>query len=209
VLYDRARSVLVAQLPGVTPALSESDIARERSSLEEAIRKVETEVRTPTRRRARRLHHCRRCVRRRARTCRSRPLPRSLRSRRWRCGPLRSPAEPRRLPAPPVPELRWSRLRSRSSTEPSRASKPSRSVRPAAAPHATPNAYWRVHPPPTPAARVSRGVRAIPRRRDRLRAAWNRPRRRPSSTRPTQRSHRRRNRGSRRCRCASSRSGRW
>ena len=43
-LYDRARSALVAQLRGVTPALSESDITRERSSLEEAIRKVETEA---------------------------------------------------------------------------------------------------------------------------------------------------------------------
>src|SRR5262252_6287340 len=42
-LYDRARSALVAQLRGVTPALSESDITRERLSLEEAIRKVETE----------------------------------------------------------------------------------------------------------------------------------------------------------------------
>ena len=39
-LYDRARSVLVAQLRGVKPALSESDLTRERSSLEEAIRKV-------------------------------------------------------------------------------------------------------------------------------------------------------------------------
>src|SRR4029077_7952281 len=43
-LYDRARSALVAQLRGVTPALSESDITREWSSLEEAIRKVETEA---------------------------------------------------------------------------------------------------------------------------------------------------------------------
>jgi hypothetical protein len=43
-LYDRARSALVAQLRGVTPALSESDITRERLSLEEAIRKVETEA---------------------------------------------------------------------------------------------------------------------------------------------------------------------
>jgi hypothetical protein len=43
-LYDRARSALVAQLRGVTPALTESDITRERLSLEEAIRKVETEA---------------------------------------------------------------------------------------------------------------------------------------------------------------------
>jgi hypothetical protein len=43
-LYDRARAALVAQLRGVTPALVESDITRERLSLEEAIRRVETEA---------------------------------------------------------------------------------------------------------------------------------------------------------------------
>jgi hypothetical protein len=42
-LYERARAALVAQLRSVTPALSESDITRERLSLEEAIRKVEVE----------------------------------------------------------------------------------------------------------------------------------------------------------------------
>src|SRR5206468_9925120 len=42
-LYERARTALVAQLRGVTPALSESDITRERLALEEAIRKVEAE----------------------------------------------------------------------------------------------------------------------------------------------------------------------
>src|SRR5947208_7429962 len=42
-LYERARSALVAQLRGVQPALSESDITRERLALEEAIRKVEAE----------------------------------------------------------------------------------------------------------------------------------------------------------------------
>lgn len=42
-LYERARAALVAQLRGVTPALSESDITRERLALEEAIRKVEAE----------------------------------------------------------------------------------------------------------------------------------------------------------------------
>src|SRR5262245_22583450 len=42
-LYERARSALVAQLRGVTPALSESDVTRERLALEEAIRKVEAE----------------------------------------------------------------------------------------------------------------------------------------------------------------------
>lgn len=42
-LYERARAALVAQLRGVTPALNESDITRERLALEEAIRKVEAE----------------------------------------------------------------------------------------------------------------------------------------------------------------------
>src|SRR6202043_3475595 len=39
-LYERARSALVTQLRAVEPALSESEITRERLSLEEAIRKV-------------------------------------------------------------------------------------------------------------------------------------------------------------------------
>src|SRR5262245_27784962 len=43
-LYERARGALVQQLRGVTPALSESDITRERLALEEAIRKVEAEA---------------------------------------------------------------------------------------------------------------------------------------------------------------------
>jgi hypothetical protein len=43
-LYERARSALLAQLRGVTPALNESDITRERLALEESIRKVEAEA---------------------------------------------------------------------------------------------------------------------------------------------------------------------
>src|SRR5215472_14355183 len=42
-LYERARAALVAQLRGVSPALDESDVTRERLALEEAIRKVEGE----------------------------------------------------------------------------------------------------------------------------------------------------------------------
>lgn len=42
-LYERARNALVAQLRGLEPPLSESEITRERLSLEEAIRKVEAE----------------------------------------------------------------------------------------------------------------------------------------------------------------------
>jgi hypothetical protein len=43
-LYERARSALVTQLRSVEPPLSESDITRERLSLEEAIRKVEADA---------------------------------------------------------------------------------------------------------------------------------------------------------------------
>src|SRR5215469_7633727 len=43
-LYERARTALLTQLRGVTPALSEQDITRERLALEEAIRKVEAEA---------------------------------------------------------------------------------------------------------------------------------------------------------------------
>ena len=42
-LYERARTALVAQLRSVTPALSESDVTRERLALEESVRKVEAE----------------------------------------------------------------------------------------------------------------------------------------------------------------------
>src|ERR1700746_401762 len=49
VLYERARTALVTQLRGVVPALSESDITRERLALEEAIRKVEAEAARQTR----------------------------------------------------------------------------------------------------------------------------------------------------------------
>jgi hypothetical protein len=42
-LYERARGALLGQLRGVTPALNESDITRERLALEESIRKVEAE----------------------------------------------------------------------------------------------------------------------------------------------------------------------
>src|SRR5580704_17349218 len=43
-LYERARSALVTQLRSVEPALSESEITRERLSLEEAMRKVEADA---------------------------------------------------------------------------------------------------------------------------------------------------------------------
>src|ERR1700692_4533570 len=43
-LLERARAALIAQLRGVEPPLSESEITRERLSLEEAVRKVESEA---------------------------------------------------------------------------------------------------------------------------------------------------------------------
>src|SRR5262245_3691147 len=43
-IYERARTALLAQLRGVTPALEESDVTRERLALEESIRKVEAEA---------------------------------------------------------------------------------------------------------------------------------------------------------------------
>ena len=43
-LYERARTRLLAQLRGLNPPLSESEITRERLALEEAVRKVEAEA---------------------------------------------------------------------------------------------------------------------------------------------------------------------
>lgn len=43
-LYERARTALIAQLRSVEPPLSEFEITRERLSLEEAVRKVESEA---------------------------------------------------------------------------------------------------------------------------------------------------------------------
>src|SRR5258706_14215629 len=43
-IYERARAALIAQLRSVDPPLSESEITRERLSLEEAVRKVESEA---------------------------------------------------------------------------------------------------------------------------------------------------------------------
>ena len=49
-LYERARTALVAQLRAVEPALSESEITKERLALEDAIRKVEAEAARKSRR---------------------------------------------------------------------------------------------------------------------------------------------------------------
>jgi hypothetical protein len=43
-IYQRARATLLGQLQGLKPPLTESEITRERLSLEKAIRKVEAEA---------------------------------------------------------------------------------------------------------------------------------------------------------------------
>ena len=92
-LYERARTALIAQLRGVTPPLSESEITRERLTLEEAIRKVEQEAAQRARgARARRLRAAwRRCAQGRGRArlgerrCGAGRRP-ALNSRRTRAG---------------------------------------------------------------------------------------------------------------------------
>src|SRR6266481_4764344 len=68
-LYERARAALIAQLRSVDPPLSESEITRERLSLEEAVRKVESEA-------AQRAREASRAGRRRRPRPRRRCLPR-------------------------------------------------------------------------------------------------------------------------------------
>lgn len=81
-LYERARTALVTQLRGVLPALSESDITRERLALEEAIRKVEAEA---------------------ARKSRFDAPPERKRVDRGEVPDPFKPAAPPRPPAPPAP----------------------------------------------------------------------------------------------------------
>src|SRR3982074_3120820 len=84
-LYERGRAALIAQLRSVQPPLSESEITRERLSLEEAVRKVESEAAQ------------------RARDA-SRPAAASPRVRRMPAGPAPIAAVPAMLSAPtPVP----------------------------------------------------------------------------------------------------------
>src|SRR5436305_3141206 len=92
-LYERARSALIAQLRSVQPPLSESEITRERLSLEEAVRKVESEA-------AQRAREA------------SRPGSRAgdaFRAGTPRANPTRPgeapPARPRQPPAPPQSDL--------------------------------------------------------------------------------------------------------
>src|SRR5580704_4997107 len=78
-LYERARSALVTQLRSVEPALSESEITRERLSLEEAIRKVEADA-----------------ARRARMEVRTEP--------RFEPRPLKPPSRPAPAPPEPVPQ---------------------------------------------------------------------------------------------------------
>jgi hypothetical protein len=92
-IYERARAALVGQLRSVTPALDESDVTRERLSLEEAIRKVEAES-------------ARRSTTRTDPAARMRP-PEFPRREEPRPAPESAPSSaPRRPPAMPRPEAR-------------------------------------------------------------------------------------------------------
>jgi hypothetical protein len=122
-VYERARGALLAQLRGVTPALNESDITRERLALEEAIRKVEAEsarqfvdparAQPPPRLRPSDLAPREEAPRAQPRddAFRAAALPRSQGSPRprapepeqWDEAP-RAPAAPQRRPPPPPPQ---------------------------------------------------------------------------------------------------------
>jgi len=80
-LYERARGALVTQLRAVEPALSESEITKERLALEEAIRKVEADAA------------------RKSRTTPREPLPRALRPAPQKQAPPPE-KEPQQVPLP-------------------------------------------------------------------------------------------------------------
>ena len=91
-LYERARSALIAQLRGLDPPLTESEITRERLSLEEAVRKVEAEAAQLAREASREL-------RRGAEANRTSNLGRT------NPRPAVDPAAPRDRPATPAPPI--------------------------------------------------------------------------------------------------------
>ena len=97
-LYERARSALVTQLRSVEPALSESEITRERLSLEEAIRKVEADAARKSRMEARTEPR----FEPRPLKPPSRPAPAAMPAP---APPPPPPATAPRPPAPPVAEL--------------------------------------------------------------------------------------------------------
>src|SRR6516165_9963062 len=104
-LYERARSALVAQLRGMDPPLSESDITRERLGLEEAIRKVEADAARRSRLEARMEARAEpRFEPRPLRPPPARPVPpESPPPAALRPQGVPPPPPPRREPAPPPP----------------------------------------------------------------------------------------------------------
>ncbi len=102
-LYERARIALVAQLRGVVPALEESEITRERLSLEEAIRKVEAEAARQARETARPAVPRRTELPRRDEPQRPAPRPPITPSTLATPRPVRSPEAPPPESPPPAP----------------------------------------------------------------------------------------------------------
>src|ERR1700727_791030 len=94
-LYERARAALVTQLRSVEPPLSESEITRERLSLEEAIRKVEADAARKARMEARTEPR----FEPRPLKAPSRPAPAAMPA-----PPPPPPAAPSQPPAPPAAE---------------------------------------------------------------------------------------------------------
>jgi hypothetical protein len=130
-VYERARGALLAQLRGVTPALNESDITRERLALEEAIRKVEAESarqfvdtsRTPqppprlrpAEPEAPRAQPRDDAFRAAARPAAASPRPRAPEPDQWDEAPRAPVAPPQRRPAPP-PQARQEQARQDTAT---------------------------------------------------------------------------------------------
>ena len=164
-IYERARAALLAQLRGVTPPLSESDITRERLALEESIRKVEAEsarqfveasrqtlaprVRSGELRQREELSKARTAV----------PGPAETRQRR----DIEPPAAPPRYPAsPPLPP----ESRSTPAAEPARRPWPPSSSPPAAPEARAADAAFDEPPleprePPQPPSRPAGGRRSL------------------------------------------------
>src|SRR5262247_763017 len=98
-IYERARTALLAQLRGVTPALEESDVTRERLALEESIRKVEAEAARQFVEASRQMSAAKI---RQSRQWDERPQLRPTEARRW--DEVEPPASaPRRYVSPPPP----------------------------------------------------------------------------------------------------------
>ena len=184
-LYERARAALIAQLRSVQPPLSESEITRERLSLEEAVRKVESEA-----------------AQRARDASRSGGAGRAGDAFRANTRPNARPAEPARR-HPPAPSRRARRRRAPSARRPPLGRPEDRAPRnlradaantaaataavPAAGPDAGPAAaadprtIRRAAPRPDNSAAAGAGRARLPRHRRRRRRS--RPRRRPGQPR--------------------------